>query len=88
MTKNVQRRQTASDAREPAGKRTLSKDSARRNSAANTPTTDKAAGKKKEKKHKARVPQRSMTLEDLVPGPLPEETTAPQQSAIPRKIKL
>jgi len=41
-----------------------------------------------EKKTKKRVPQRSMSLEDLVPGPLPEETKAPQQSAIPRKIRL
>ena len=47
---------------------------------------DRTPAKQREKK--ARKPQPSLSLRDLIPGPLPTQTTEPQQSAIPRKIRL
>lgn len=72
-------RRTKAEPSEAVGQKPLSK-------AKTSVRTATTPGKTVKKRKSTR--QRPMKVEDLVPGPLPVDTQAPQQTGIPRKIRL
>lgn len=69
-----------------AGSKTTAK-SQKKTTRTTKAASDQSDTEKKAKKKRARVSQRSMSIKDLVPGPLPGQSSTPQQTAIPRKIR-